>query len=63
MNDYQISSWQTKNSKALIIANATALTEQMQSFFSEIKDPHVPKSLTELDIIAQLCNAQKFSDR
>lgn len=35
---------QTKSSKALSIANATAITEQMQSFFSEIEDPRVPRT-------------------
>jgi len=39
---------QPKSSKALIIANATALTEQMQSFFSEIKDPRVPRTRAHL---------------
>lgn len=39
---------QAKSSKALIIANATALTEQMKSFFSEIKDPRVPRTRAHL---------------
>jgi hypothetical protein len=38
----------TKSSKPLSIANATALTSQMQSFFSEIKDPRVPKTRAHL---------------
>ena len=49
---------QTKGSKTLSIANATALTEQMQSFFSEIKDPRVPRTrahlLTDILIIGIL---------
>jgi hypothetical protein len=39
---------QNKSSKALSIADATALTEQIQSFFSEIKDPRVPRTRVHL---------------
>jgi hypothetical protein len=39
---------QTKSSKALSIADATALTQQIQSFFSEIKDPRVPRTRVHL---------------
>ncbi len=39
---------QTKSSKPLSIANATALTEQMQSFFSEIEDPRVTRTRAHL---------------
>jgi len=45
-------------SKALSIANATALTEKMESIFSEIKDPRVKRNrvhlLTDILIIAIL---------
>ena len=47
-----------KNSKVLSIANATALTEKMESIFSEIKDPRVKRNrvhlLTDILIIAIL---------
>ena len=45
-------------SKVLSIANATALTEKMESIFSEIKDPRVKRNrvhlLTDILIIAIL---------
>jgi len=48
----------TKNSKVLSIADATALTEKMESIFSEIKDPRVQRNrvhlLTDILIIAIL---------
>ena len=47
-----------KNSKALNIENATALTEKMSSIFSEIEDPRVERNrvhlLTDILIIAIL---------
>ena len=47
-----------KSSKALSIANATTLTEKMESIFSEIKDPRVKRKrvhlLTDILIIAIL---------
>lgn len=39
---------QTNSSKPLSIANATALTSQIQSFFSEIEDPRVPRTRAHL---------------
>ena len=48
----------TKSSKSLSIGNAAALTEQMQSFFSEIEDPRVSRTrvhlLTDILIIGIL---------
>ncbi len=48
----------TKSSKPLSIANATELTQQMQSFFDEIEDPRVPRTrahlLTDILIIGIL---------
>ncbi len=38
----------TKSLKVLSIANATALTEQMELVFSEIKDPRVERTRTHL---------------
>lgn len=59
----------TKSPKALRVANATALTEQMQSFFSEIKDPRVPRTrahlLTDILIIgifSALAGGQGWED-
>ena len=47
-----------KNLKASSVPNATALTEQMQSYFSEIKDPRVQRTrahlLTDILIIGIL---------
>lgn len=37
-----------KSSKALGIANATALTEKMESIFSELKDPRVERKRVHL---------------
>lgn len=39
---------QTNSSKSLSIANVTALTSQIQSFFSEIEDPRVPRTRAHL---------------
>jgi hypothetical protein len=48
----------TKSSKVLSIANATALTEQMELVFSEIEDPRVARTrahlLTDILIIGIL---------
>ena len=48
----------TKSSKVLSVANATALTEKMESIFSEIEDPRVERTrvhlLTDILIIAIL---------
>ncbi len=38
----------TKSSKALSIANATALTEKMELVFSDIKDPRVERTRVHL---------------
>lgn len=55
---FKSSSTSTKSSKALSIANATALTEKMGVIFSQIEDPRVERTrvhlLTDILIIAIL---------